>query len=75
MISARSPGEAAEPCEVREGYCRQGHFFASREVAAAWPDLHPQAILLTVEEAAELGRVMSRHILALEPEGHNQYSV
>ncbi len=77
VISARSPGEAADPCKVREGYCRQGHFFASREVAAAWPDLHPQAILLDVSEAAQLGREMARHILALEQktEEHNQYSI
>jgi alkylmercury lyase len=65
VISARSPGEAADPCKVREGFCLQGHFFASRDVAASWPSLHPQAVLLSVEEAAELGREMARQILAL----------
>jgi len=77
VISARSPGEAADPCKVREGFCLQGHFFASREVAAAWPGLHPAAVLFSVEEAAQLGREMARHILALEQkaEEHNQYSI
>jgi len=72
VVSVRSPGETDDPCKVREGFCRQGHFFASRDVAAGWPSLHPQAVLLSMEEAAQLGREMARRILALEhdPEGH-----
>ena len=65
VISARSPGEAADPCRVRDGYCREGHFFVSREVASRWPSLHPQASLFSVEEAADLGRETARRILAL----------
>jgi alkylmercury lyase len=68
VISARSPGEAANPCNVREGFCLQGHFFASRDVAASWPSLHPGAVLFSIEEAAQLAREMARRILALEQE-------
>jgi alkylmercury lyase len=76
VISARLPGEATNPCKVREGVCLQGHFFASHEAAASWPSLHQEAVLLSAEEAAELGRVLARSILALEhePEGHPQDS-
>lgn len=76
VISVRPPLEAADPCKARE-ICLQGHFFASREVAAAFPSLHPHMTLLSVEEAAQLGREMSRRILALEQEQQepNQYSI
>jgi alkylmercury lyase len=76
VVSARPPMEAADPCKARE-ICLLGHFFASREAAASWPSLHPRAALLSIEEAARLGRMMARQTLSLEqePEGHNQYSI
>jgi alkylmercury lyase len=36
--------------------CAYGHFFADREAASTWPELHPEAVLLSVEEAAHLAR-------------------
>ena len=49
---------------------------AAREAAVAWPELHPQAVLLEVEEAAELGRALARRILAFEQESDNhEYSI
>lgn len=77
VVSVRAPGADTDLCHVRGGFCLQGHFFAAREVASAWPSLHPQAVLLSVEEAASLGRILARQILALEqePEGYNQYTI
>lgn len=65
VVSVRLPEAEAELCQCREGICLQGHFFVSHEVASAWPSLHPQAVLLTVEEAAQLGRELARQFLAL----------
>jgi alkylmercury lyase len=43
---------AAECCyNVREDVCNYGHFFASREAATQWQTAHPQAVIISVEEA------------------------
>jgi len=76
VVSVRSPGTENDLCHVRGGFCMQGHFFAAREAAVAWPELHPQAVLLSVEEAAELGRALAHRILAFEQESDNhEYSI
>lgn len=36
--------------------CHYGHFFADRKSASTWPDLHPEAVLLSPEDAAHLAR-------------------
>jgi alkylmercury lyase len=75
-VSVRAPGAEADLCNIRAGFCMQGHFFAVHEAAVAWPALHPQAVLLSVEEAAELGRELVRRILAFEQESDNhEYSI
>lgn len=76
VVSARAPGADTGLCHVRGGFCLQGHFFATREAAATWLELHPPAVLLSVEEAAELGRELARRILAFEQESDNhEYSI
>lgn len=70
VISARNP-VAEDFCHVRGDYCMEGHFFVSREAASAWPSLHPQANLFSVEEAAHLGRELARQVLALQREQDN----
>jgi alkylmercury lyase len=48
-------------CEcVRGTFCAQSHFFQTREVALSWIALYPEAILLSVEEAATLGRLTAQ---------------
>lgn len=42
---------------VRGTFCQQSLFFASEKAAASWMALHPEAVLLTVEEAAILGQL------------------
>jgi len=59
---------AAECCSnVREDVCNYGHFFASREVATQWQAGHPQALILTVEEAYQVGRLVEGYRAEIEP--------
>ncbi len=52
---------------VREDVCNYGHFFASREVATQWQAGHPQALILTVEEAYQVGRLVEGYRAEIEP--------
>jgi alkylmercury lyase len=62
------PGEAqvslvvdvsAECCyNVREDVCNYGHFFASREAATQWQAEYPHALILSVEEAYQVGKLV-----------------
>ncbi len=50
---------AAERCHnVREDVCNYGHFFASREAATPWQAAHRQAVILSVEEAYQVGKLV-----------------
>ena len=73
VVSVRLPGEETDLCNVQEDICNDGYFFVSHEVASTWPSLHPQAVLLSVEEAGELGRELARQFLALEQEPEVHY--
>jgi len=45
-------------CEcVRETFCAQSHFFQAKDAAQPWIVLHPEAVLLSIEEAAALGQI------------------
>ena len=66
VVSVRLPREETD-------LCNDGYFFVSHEVASTWPSLHPQAVLLSVEEAGELGRELARQFLALEQEPEVHY--
>src|SRR5258708_32256612 len=48
---------AAGGCSnVREDVCNYGHFFASREAANRWQAVHQEAVILSVEEAYQVGK-------------------
>src|SRR5215471_16489395 len=50
---------AAECCyNVREDVCNYGHFFASREAALSWQAAHPQVVILSVEQAYQVGKLV-----------------
>ena len=68
VLSIRLPGEDTDVCHVQEDICNAGLFFASREVASTWPSLHPKAVLLSVEEAAQLGRELASTIRSIAGE-------
>jgi len=43
---------------VREDVCNYGHFFASREAAFRWQAAHQEAVILSVEEANQVGKLI-----------------
>ncbi len=43
---------------VREDVCHYGHFFASREAAFLWQAAHQEAVILSVEEAYQVGKLV-----------------
>ena len=43
---------------VREDVCNYGHFFASREAAFRWQAAHQVAVILSVEEAYRVGKLV-----------------
>lgn len=58
VVSLLVPSETTNVCNVQETICAYGHFFVDREAASTWPDLHPEAVLLSVEDAARVAREM-----------------
>lgn len=58
MTSVLSLILPASRCDcVRGTFCQQSLFFQSHEAALPWMALHPEAVLLSVEEAARLGQL------------------
>jgi hypothetical protein len=43
---------------VREDVCNDGHVFASHEAATQWQAEHPHALILSVEEADQVGKLV-----------------
>lgn len=56
VISLLLPEEAINVCNAQETICAYGHFFVDQETASTWPDLHPEALLLSVADAFSLAR-------------------
>ncbi len=65
-----------ERCDcVRGTFCEQSLFFQSEEAASSWMALHPDAVLLSVAEAAVLGQMVAKmwpHESAAESGGSGQ---
>jgi alkylmercury lyase len=55
---------------VRGTFCAQSFFFQTQEAAVPWMELHPEAILLPVKEAAALGRMIALLFFHEPREGH-----
>ncbi len=43
---------------AREDVCNDGYFFASREAASRWQAAHQEAVILSVEEAYQVGKLI-----------------
>jgi alkylmercury lyase len=51
----------AERCDcVRGTFCEQSLFFQSEEAASSWMAQHPDAVLLSIEEATVLGQMVAK---------------
>ncbi len=53
------PGDAGS-C-TRANFCQQVQFFSSADVAATWQQSHPQARIVSVPEAYQLGQVLATY--------------
>ena len=51
---------SSEGASVRTSFCEQSLFFQSEQAASSWLAAHPAAILLSMEEAAKLGRLVTQ---------------
>lgn len=56
VVSLCLPDETTNAGNAEATICAYGHFFVDREHASAWPDLHPEAVLLSVADAARVAR-------------------
>jgi alkylmercury lyase len=56
VVSVVTPQHAAA---VREAFCNQVHFFASRQAAGPWLAAHPGGSVVTVADAYRLGRPLA----------------
>ena len=56
VLSLRLPSLETSAGNAGETICAYGHFFVDREHASTWPGLHPDAVLLSVADAAHLAR-------------------
>ena len=58
VVSIVLPQQAEACRDVRGAFCNQVHFFSSRDGASSWLEQHPTALLLSVDEAFQLGRMV-----------------
>jgi alkylmercury lyase len=61
VVSLLDPPSAFD-ADVIQSFCHYVHFFASCEAAARWTDEHPGTLVLSVEDAYELGRRTNRAV-------------
>ncbi|GFE57700.1 organomercurial lyase MerB [Geobacter sp. AOG1] len=66
VVSLVIPAGQAGCCTIRIAFCSQVHFIASPQAADAWRSIHPEATILSVEEAWRLGRAIAQRRLADE---------
>ncbi|MGQ0544487.1 MAG: organomercurial lyase [Betaproteobacteria bacterium] len=59
-VSFVVPGEKAVRADVITAFCDYVHFFASERGAGSWLAEHPDAFLLPLSEAFEVGRLLNR---------------
>jgi alkylmercury lyase len=63
VVSLVLPERAAACTDVRSAFCDQVHFFRDEEAAVEWLDAHPGGLVLSAEEAFQVGRRLSTHVL------------
>lgn len=58
VVSLVVPARAEACCDVRGSFCNHVHFFSSAQAAATWQATNPDALILTVPDAAALARTL-----------------
>jgi alkylmercury lyase len=59
IVAARDLGN------IRSVGCNNTHFFSSLEAASRWLEKHPEASILSVEDAFRLGRLIAEGVLGI----------
>ncbi len=59
--------ETDQGCDVVGACCRQIHFLGSTQAAALWISNHPEGLILTLDEAWEIGRLFVDEFLFADP--------
>jgi alkylmercury lyase len=60
LVSVVVPDAAAACADVRGAFCRHVHFFAGPDAGAMWRAAHPEATLVSVEEAYAMARLLAQ---------------
>lgn len=60
VVSIVTPTSQTGCCNVRSSFCSQVHFISSAEAAASWRSDHPDATIVSVEEAWQLGHAIAQ---------------
>lgn len=59
VLSLLLPSRETSASNAQETICSYGHFFVDQEHASTWPGLHPEAVLLSIEDAAHLASALA----------------
>jgi len=70
VVSIVIPATQAGCCNVRNAFCSQVHFITSPRAADTWRSMHPEATIVSVEEAWRLGFAIVQRRLADEQSCH-----
>ncbi len=63
VISIVLPDVTDACCNIRGSFCNHVHYFINYEVASSWLVAHQDAIILTVDDAYQVGRMLTDMIL------------
>lgn len=64
VVSIVIPADQAGCCNIRHAFCSQVHFIYSLQAADTWQSIHPEATIISVEEAWNLGHEIAQRRLA-----------
>jgi len=59
LVVPEHGGGRSDGASVRTSFCEQSLFFQSEQAASSWLAAHPAAMLLSMEEAAKLGQLVT----------------
>lgn len=62
VVSIVIPEASDACCDVRGAFCNEVHFFSSSDAASTWVKEHQGAIILPVDEAYQMGRILVKHL-------------
>jgi alkylmercury lyase len=60
LVSIVVPDAVAACCDVRGAFCQHVHFLAGHDAGVAWRTMHPAALLLSVDDASAVARLLAQ---------------